>query len=579
MKENDTFVQKDNANNKKAPGRPKSDVHKYYNVVNGKYQCNIGECKKEFSEKTSIPSLKDHITKCHREISNRQENNINNIEIVNNTVTMTQLEFEQKKICNGFAILFANKSLPHALIDEPDFRYVIGLLNDKFKITKKQLRTAISDIGRSINDDVLNILSVNEQPITIAIDGWTNVNSNKVTNILLISSGIAYYYSSIVNEHNSNNVEWLVPQLKDKINVLVERKLNIVAITADNENLMKATCKKIKETFPILNIVPCSAHLVQLCLKKICAVDKIKPIIDDTIKIIANIKSDKTKYLKLKNLQIEKGINSPLKLIYPIAVRWASLIDSIERLLKLKEFIKVIMSAISKEFWDNLDSLYLLIEPFRRSIDQIQKDSATLFSVWSNVNAIIEFYKSDKIPHMFSSTAGNIIELFKSKWSDHINDELIESARLFNLDKKFNFKQTTINFIREWGSLYLSTYNISSHGNSGKMREIFFLQLDEFISRLNGISCINAKNIALKRLCDSQNKQYSIKLVWNVYLPDYYELANVAIGILSICPSEACVERTFSAQANIHSPERNRLTNEIIEAEMNIKINRKKTQH
>jgi hypothetical protein len=49
---------------------------------------------------------------------------------------------------------------------------------------------------------MLNMLSIKGQPITIALDGWTNVRSNKVTNILLICSGIAYYYTGIENEND-----------------------------------------------------------------------------------------------------------------------------------------------------------------------------------------------------------------------------------------------------------------------------------------------------------------------------------------------------------------------------------------
>jgi hypothetical protein len=42
-------------------------------------------------------------------------------------------------------------------------------------------------------------------PVTLALDGWTNVNHNKVTNLILLCGGRAYYWKSIVNtmEHNT----------------------------------------------------------------------------------------------------------------------------------------------------------------------------------------------------------------------------------------------------------------------------------------------------------------------------------------------------------------------------------------
>ncbi|MGR9889482.1 hAT transposon family protein, partial [Escherichia coli] len=50
-------------------------------------------------------------------------------------------------------------------------------------------------------------------------------------------------------------------------------------------------------------------------------------------------------------------------------------------------------------------------------------------------------------------------------------------------------------------------------------------------------------------------------------------LALVAVALLSVCPTEASVERAFSVQKMIHRPSRNRLHNDVIQAEMMIKFN------
>jgi hypothetical protein len=241
-------------------------------------------------------------------------------------------------------------------------------------------------------------------------------------------------------------------------------------------------------------------------------------------------------------------------------------------LLKLKDYISLIFET-NTNFWDDLRSLHLFIGPFKYAIEQIQKDNATLFSVWSNFHTITEFYKSNTIPEIFISNIDDIIKLFQSKWYDHINDNLMDAIRLFNLEKNFKFKQESLDFIIDWGSLYITTYNLIKNICIDKIQEILLVQLNDFISRHNSFSFIDCKNEELKKMYTDQNKEYSMKLLWNSYLPLCYELSIVAIAILSICPSEACVERSFSAQADVHSEERNRLSNEVIEAEMNIKIN------
>jgi len=50
-------------------------------------------------------------------------------------------------------------------------------------------------------------------------------------------------------------------------------------------------------------------------------------------------------------------------------------------------------------------------------------------------------------------------------------------------------------------------------------------------------------------------------------------LARVAMALLQICPTEAAVERSFSAQADTHSADRNNLAAEQVEAEMTLKWN------
>jgi hypothetical protein len=105
------------------------------------------------------------------------------------------------------------------------------------------------------------------------------------------------------------------------------------------------------------------------------------------------------------------------------------------------------------------------------------------------------------------------------------------------------------------------------------IKQILFVQLNEFISRKNDFSSISSNNDKLGIIYNDQKKQYNITFVWTSYLSSYYELANVIIAVLSICPSEASVKRSFSIQSNVHSQERNRLSEELVEAEMNIKIN------
>jgi hypothetical protein len=235
------------------------------------------------------------------------------------------------------------------------------------KLSKYKLKETTLQMGKKVERDIITKLSSNQYPVTLAVDGWTNVRSNKVTNLLLISNGTSYYHSSIENNETKNDTEWLSSQLEVKIRDLIKDKVNIIAITTDNENLMKATCKKLKKKFPFLIDIPCAAHLIQLCLKTITEIPKIKGIICEILRIVNIIKNNKETSQKLDEFQKADG-SEILKIIRPIEIKWASLKGCIGRLLSLKKYINLVLTDLSLSFWKNISDLFIYLKPFKEYI-------------------------------------------------------------------------------------------------------------------------------------------------------------------------------------------------------------------
>ncbi|MGH2637821.1 MAG: hAT transposon family protein, partial [Rhabdochlamydiaceae bacterium] len=65
------------------------------------------------------------------------------------------------------------------------------------------------------------------------------------------------------------------------------------------------------------------------------------------------------------------------------------------------------------------------------------------------------------------------------------------------------------------------------------------------------------------------------RVVWSQYLESNEELSLCVMALLSMTASEACVERSFSAQDLVHSKIRNRLADAQVEKEMFIRFNTK----
>jgi hypothetical protein len=77
----------------------------------------------------------------------------------------------------------------------------------------------------------------------------------------------------------------------------------------------------------------------------------------------------------------------------------------------------------------------------------------------------------------------------------------------------------------------------------------------------------------LKKSVVIMNKKFKPKLFWIDYKFSHPERYCIVIALLSVCPSEASAERSFSIHYRVYSSERNRLDDTQIEAEMIIKMN------
>lgn len=547
-------------------GRKKDKIYQNFKIDThkSKYYCDIDKCNKQFSIKSSTSTLKNHI------ISNHYDFYINKI---NNNISIDNTNNMEKNIniYTAYSRLFAKNSLPHSLIENKYFIDFVAAIkkNPNITITKKKLREVIIYDGTKLKTDIINNLKSSKQPITMAIDGWTNVRSNKVINLILIVNGTAFYYDSIENKETENNKEYLVSLLTSKINTLIENELNLIAITTDNETLMKSTCKELTKIFPFLLSIPCAAHLIQLCLKNICESSKFKDMINNIIILLNEFRSNKQNRIKLFNLQLKDNNKEPLKLIHPTLTRWSSIISATERILKLKTYIDKIFTYDAK-FWTELNFFYDSVKEIKNYTDVIQKDDSSLYTVLECFDKMLTFYSSDT-----SNNFIDIVNIIKQYWLKYIDQNLMNLTKLFCFEIIKRPEKQLMQFVETWGTLYLKKNNLVDNYDDNHVQKIISSQFNRLLIRQKEFSKLEIMLIETKNEEGNDNKVYISKLVWGKLFTDCYELANIALAILSICPSEACVERSFSILSNVHTLERNKMHDDLIDAELSIKINLK----
>src|SRR5438270_875426 len=154
---------------------------------------------------------------------------------------------------------------------------------DNFQITSKKT-------GRK-KDNIRSFFVVKNDLLSCNID-----NCKSTFSINSSTSTLRYHiYQNHVKIVDNNINDNIIPmnnknkKHETKIIELIDKKLNVIAITTDNEPLMIAVCKKIIEKFPVIIHVPCAAHIIQLCLKKFFEINKIKIIGDKINNIIYSI--------------------------------------------------------------------------------------------------------------------------------------------------------------------------------------------------------------------------------------------------------------------------------------------------
>lgn len=488
---------------------------------------------------------------------------------------------------------FACLSLPLQLIEREQFinmllviRQSTNPLPTKRALTAEQYLTE-TEIRTKV---VAHLKAISENcPITLAVDGWTNVRHDKITNVLPLCASNAFYWTSIVNSLDASTAEWLLTPMKQTINdLIVKHQLLIVAIVLDNESVNLCLYDKLKLHFPFLIHVPCAAHTLQLAVHKIIALDVFSSVITTMNNILTAFKISKDKRLQLKRLQQMRENSKTYSLIKPCDTRWSSSLHAATRMFKLKPHISFIMTSITVEFWTGLECLIECLQPFQKATDILQRDKATVFDVYLQFECLLSYLNDIKPSHILFSSKTKALEIVRKYWRKHVKLDLILSVAMLSFDTTYaqNFSADEITSAQDWlisfGVSYLRYYGLVEEESDAALQVNLTLLFASFVGRSGVFSSMQSKidmfkgkvlEENAKKSSPEQYAYFDAKEVWHLFKNTASQLYDVAIALLSIVPSEAAVERSFSMQGLIHSKLKNRMKDRRVERELFIKFN------
>jgi Protein of unknown function (DUF 659) len=175
--------------------------------------------------------------------------------------------FGNPTLAKTFARFFAIHSLPQSLIESPILDQLVREIRssncDLPSIAK--LISSQDDVYNDMRKTVIDFLAESKvSPSFIAFDGWTNVNHDKITTMVVAKEGRAYYWTSFNNKSHPNTALNLYPIIRDEMKFLISKGINIVAAVADNEPLNTAIINLLRSDIPFFFHIPCGAHTLNL---------------------------------------------------------------------------------------------------------------------------------------------------------------------------------------------------------------------------------------------------------------------------------------------------------------------------
>ena len=453
--------------------------------------------------------------------------------------------------------------IAYRFVESPAFRQFLAAIKWRGVMpSRAAVKNSITSQSLDLRAKLVMHLQSRPDPVSIALDGWTNVQHHKVTNIVLLAGGRPYYWTSIVNPMDSNTAEWLCEKILPIIvdTLIEEHNLRVVAVTADNEAVNGALIRKLRSTLPFLVHAPCAAHTIQLVVKNVLDSAAFSTIVDQFQDVLRyfDVKDHRN---ELKKMQLVKEVK-PLCLKKPNDTRWSSTLMAIERILEMQKEVECCFEVPSipnkREFFEQLKELKDFLRPFRAATDVIQQDRATLLDVYQQFIILWE--------HTRQKDARWAAVSLLQRWTQHVNVPATSACAILSfvtLPESLD-QQAALDFIVKFGTDYLTYYEPEVDGLEG----LLLLQLSDFMGRTGAFSSMESK---WQLICSTKQQKVDARTVWRLFTNQ--ALAHVAIALLSIPSSEASVERTFSLQAAVHNKQRNRLLDTSVENEMFLRFN------
>ncbi|KAL0221918.1 hypothetical protein RCL1_001772 [Eukaryota sp. TZLM3-RCL] len=468
-------------------------------------------------------------------------------------------ESAQERFFFGCGIPFNLSRNPHFL------EFCHELSGGKFTpISYDQLRNeSLDKVKNEITKETNEILEV-QPSFTIVSDGWSNINSQKIVDTVLVSPQGAYFVDSTDVSDTSQTSEFISEYISNAIEI--HGKSKVMNIVTDSVRANE-TARKLFQRTDLGRTVDwsfCVAHCLDLFLEDLQkSVIAFKNTLDAVRKIVSFVNNHS------RVLSIFRKI-STLEPLEPATTRFGTNIIMAQRLQSCKDQIKQLkvsdeflewkrgqnsgvkrrceeteIFVLNQRFWDSLGDVLKIGLPVLNLIDFVNGDSEVISEVYPKSKAI---YDQLEVMEMGSLNPHKeqIKCMFDTRWKRYSSNLHLACYALDprNLILNQDFPQTVIDGFYHVLQMYLSKTQ----------------QMDAWLEFQEYKSLTALPPNSLQYLSVSQIGKKTTLALWWHSMASLPTLSSLARKLVSLVVVSSASERSWSTFGFIHSKARNRLT-------------------
>lgn len=553
-------------------GRPKSGVWIHYDtlVIEGKtfHMCVHCETKK-FAEKTPVGRLVAHVIVCPQSTpeevdhalklqhaSEQRAGRRHDSEVVlfsesdggsQSQPTLeatvgTTLPEKKTEIDERIAAFWFANGLPFSLADDVFWRKLVTCLRPSYTPPCAQtLRSTFLKLFASRASEATVSAISEAEVVCLTIDGWKNVRSDRILNVVVCSPTPILWTSLEVGAEEESG-EYIAEKLLACVrDVETKTKAHVASIVTDNAPNMQKAWRLVKVSRPKMLTFGCVAHTLNLFIKDCCRdVPLLRDAVAAATQIVALIHSSPKLLAQFRDVQ-KRCYGKTMALYLPGRTRWLSVSANMGSVVRSRRALQLLadeqFKAIvnSTGFWQACKVFAPILRSCALAIMHLESDSATICQAF---DAMVK--TGCEIEKLAAPLRGTVMSLFRERFKFVYCSALTTASVLHPMAK------STPAAVQVAKSFLQRRYE----GNGRLLNELL-KELDEFLEHRG--------SYADPALWTEELVQQP-RMWWFSRPPS--PLRTVALGLYSTPSTSAGVERSFKSLGIVQSKIRNRLAND-----------------